>query len=179
MPRSDSAITASAFGKPFGAQLGALERVDGDVDLRRRAVADLLAVVEHRRLVLLALADHHDAVHRHGVEHQPHGVDGGAVGRLLLARARPSARRPARAYSVTRTSSMREVAVGRASVALGRVERAAIADAQMTPGGLRALGVAAPGGGSRRRACPSDASSADEVADLEPDLDACRRACRG
>ena len=43
---------------PERGQARALERVDGDVDARRRAVADLLAVVEHRRLVLLALADH-------------------------------------------------------------------------------------------------------------------------
>ncbi len=36
---------------------------------RRRAVADVLAVVEHRRLVLLALADHDDAVHVDRVQH--------------------------------------------------------------------------------------------------------------
>ena len=40
-----------------------LERVDGDVDLGPDAVADLLAVEEHRRLVLLALADDDDAAH--------------------------------------------------------------------------------------------------------------------
>ena len=85
-------------------QRGPLQRVDGDVDARRAAVADLLAVVEHRRLVLLALADHDDAVHRHRVEHQAHRVDGRAVGALLLARPtqRPAASAPA---SVTRTSS--------------------------------------------------------------------------
>ena len=77
-------------GHAAGGQRRALERVDGDVDDRRAAVADLLAVVEHRRLVLLALADHHDAVHRHGVEQQPHRVDRGAVGRLLLAAADPA-----------------------------------------------------------------------------------------
>ena len=49
------------------------------------AVADLLAVEQHRRLVLLALADHHDAVHRHRVEHVAHRVDGRLVGSLLVA----------------------------------------------------------------------------------------------
>ena len=73
-----------------------LQRVDRDVDVRRAAVADLLAVVEHRRLVLLALADHDDAVHRHRVEREAHRVDGGLVGGLLVAAARPSAPRPAR-----------------------------------------------------------------------------------
>ena len=38
-----------------------LERIDGDVDLGPLAVAHALAVVEHRRLVLLALADHDGA----------------------------------------------------------------------------------------------------------------------
>ena len=70
----------------------ALERVDGDVDRRAAAVADLLAVVEHRRLVLLPLADHDDAVHAHGVEHEAHRVDRGAVGLLLLAPADPAGR---------------------------------------------------------------------------------------
>ena len=71
----------------LGGQRRALQRVDGDVDLRRRAVADLLAVVEHRRLVLLALADDDDAVHAHGAEHQAHRVDGGLVGGDLVAEA--------------------------------------------------------------------------------------------
>ena len=74
----------------LGGEPGALQRVDGDIDLGRAAVADPLAVVEHRRLVLLALADHDDAVHRHRVEHQPHRVDGRLVGRLLLSPAHPA-----------------------------------------------------------------------------------------
>src|SRR5206468_11685232 len=76
-------------------QACALERVDGDVDLRSSAAADLLAVEEHRRLVLLPLADHHDAVHRDGVEHPAHRVDGRLVGALLLAASDPP-RRPQR-----------------------------------------------------------------------------------
>ena len=74
----------------LGGEPGALERVHGDVHLGRAAVADPLAVVEHRRLVLLALADHDHAVHRHRVEHQPHRVDRRLVGRLLLAPADPA-----------------------------------------------------------------------------------------
>src|SRR5262249_26253670 len=38
-------------------QGGAVDRVDGDVHVRRRAVPDLLAVEEHRRVVFFALAD--------------------------------------------------------------------------------------------------------------------------
>ena len=46
-----------------GGGRGAVDGVDGDVGLGRRAVADPLAVVEHGGVVLLALADDHDAVH--------------------------------------------------------------------------------------------------------------------
>ena len=55
------------------------------------AVADLFAVVEHRGVVLLALADDHDAAHRHRVDQLAHGVDGGAVAALLVAAADPAA----------------------------------------------------------------------------------------
>ena len=62
-------------GLAVGDEVGALERVDRDVDLRADApivvvlAADLLADVEHRRLVPLAFADddrprHVDLVHR-------------------------------------------------------------------------------------------------------------------
>ena len=68
-----------------------LERIDGDVDRRTAAVADLLPVVEHRRLVLLPLADHDHAFHRDGVEHRPHRVDGGLVGGDLVAAPDPAA----------------------------------------------------------------------------------------
>ena len=60
------------------------------------AVADLLAVEEHRRFVLLALADDDDAVHRDGVEDEAHRVDRGAVGGVLVAPAHPAAGRRAR-----------------------------------------------------------------------------------
>ena len=70
---------------PVGGERRALQRIDRDVDLGRRAVADALAVVEHRRLVLLALADHDDAVHLDGVQRVAHAVDRGLVGGLLVA----------------------------------------------------------------------------------------------
>ena len=54
-------------------------------------VADLLAVVEHRRLVLLALADDDDAAHADGADQRAHGVDGGAVAAVLVAAADPAA----------------------------------------------------------------------------------------
>ena len=77
---------------PERRQARPLERVDGDVDLGAVAGADHLAVVEHRRLVLLALADHDDAVHLDGAEHQAHRVDGSLVGLLLLAPPDPAGR---------------------------------------------------------------------------------------
>ena len=69
----------------LGADRGALERIEGDVDLGAVAGADLLADVEHRRLVALALADHHRAVDVEDVERLAHGVDRRLVGRLLVA----------------------------------------------------------------------------------------------
>ena len=79
-----------------GGRRGAVDGVDGDVGVRRGAVADLLAVVEHRRFVLLALADDDHAVHRHAAEHDAHGVDRRAVGALLVAAAHPAGRRHGR-----------------------------------------------------------------------------------
>ena len=76
----------------LGGQRGAVDRVDGDVDLGAGAVADALAVEEHRGFVLLALADDDDAVHRDGGDEGPHGADGGAVGAVLVAAADPAAR---------------------------------------------------------------------------------------
>src|SRR5699024_4448728 len=55
------------------------------------AVAHGLAVEQHRRLVLLALADHDGAVHADGVHEGAHRVDRGAVGPVLVAGADPAA----------------------------------------------------------------------------------------
>ena len=67
-----------------GAQVRALQRIDGDVDLgascRRR---QLLADVEHRRLVALAFADDDAPAHVHVAEGATHGLGGGAVGAVL------------------------------------------------------------------------------------------------
>ena len=79
-------------GLALRAQLGALQRVDRDVDRDAVAGADPLAVEQHRRLVLLALADHDDAVHLDRRQHVAHGVDGGLVGRDLVAEADPAGR---------------------------------------------------------------------------------------
>ena len=80
-------------GQALGHQRRAVDRVDGEVALRPVAVADVFTVVEHRCVVLLALADHHDAAHRHRVDQLTHGVDRRAVAALLVAAAYPAARR--------------------------------------------------------------------------------------
>jgi hypothetical protein len=46
--------------------------------------ADLLADVEHRRLVALAFPDHDGAVDRQGVHHLAHRIDGDLVGVLAV-----------------------------------------------------------------------------------------------
>ena len=118
-------------GHPARGQRRSLERVDGDVDLGRAAVADPLAVVEHRGLVLLALADHDRAVHRHRVEQQPHRVDRGTVGGLLLAASDP-ARRGERRRLRDPNQLEREVAIRlRARPLIVREDR------QTVPGALR------------------------------------------
>ena len=103
LPRR-STITDSAFGRPCAARRVPSSGSTAMSTSRRRAVADHLAVGEHRRLVLLALADHDDAVHVDRVQHGVHAVDRGLVGRLLVAHADERAACSA-AASVTRTSS--------------------------------------------------------------------------
>ena len=76
----------------LGGQRGAVDGVDGDVTVGTVAVADLLAVVEHGRFVLLALADDDDALHRHGGDQLAHRVDRGRVGPVLVTASDPSAR---------------------------------------------------------------------------------------
>ena len=139
-------------GQALGAQLGALERVDGDVHLGRRAVADRLAVVEHRRLVLLALADHHPAVHRDGVQHQAHRVHRGAVGRLLLAAADPAGARQRRVLRGPHQLH-REVAVRARRVGAGRRGGGCAGHRPRSRPAACAPWCRAPGAGSRRRAC--------------------------
>ena len=76
-------------GAALGGERGAFQRIDGDVH-RRAAGADLLADIQHRRLVHLALADHHGAVDGDGVEGAAHRLHRGAVGLVLLAEADPA-----------------------------------------------------------------------------------------
>ena len=80
---------------------------------RRRAVADLLAVVEHRRLVLLALADHDDAVHVDRVRARRACRRRRPGRRPPCRRGRPSGRAGSAAASVTRTSSSARLRSGR------------------------------------------------------------------
>src|SRR5699024_7293791 len=61
------------------------------VDGGARAGAHLLAVEEHGRLVLLALADHHPAVHLHRADERTHGVDRRARATDLVATSHPAA----------------------------------------------------------------------------------------
>src|SRR5262249_2718617 len=49
-----------------------------------------LAVVEHRRVVLLTLADDHDAAHLDRVDQLAHRVDGRPVAALLVAATHPA-----------------------------------------------------------------------------------------
>ena len=76
-------------GAGLGGDRGAFERIERDVDARAGALrrADLLADVEHRRLVALALADHDGAVDVERVERGAHRLDRGGVGGLLVAAA--------------------------------------------------------------------------------------------
>ena len=79
-------------GLAVGDEVGALERIDRDVD-RGQSVAsgvrapDLLADVEHRRLVALALADDDRAGELDLVHRPAHGLDRGRVGLVLVAAA--------------------------------------------------------------------------------------------
>jgi hypothetical protein len=78
-------------GHALAHQCGAVDRVDGEIAVRAVAVADFFAVVEHRRVVFLAFADHDDAAHRHRVHQLADRVDRCAVTALLIAAAHPAA----------------------------------------------------------------------------------------
>ncbi len=76
-------------GHAFRQQGGAFHRVDGDIDVRRRAVAQLLADIQHGRLVLLAFADHDHTVHVNAVQCVAHRIDRRLVGPMFIATAHP------------------------------------------------------------------------------------------
>ena len=83
-----------------GGQRGAVDRVHGDVD-GGPTRTDLLTVEQHRGFVLLALADDDDALHGDGVENQAHGVDGRAVGTVLVSPTKPAAGCQRRSFGST------------------------------------------------------------------------------
>ena len=60
------------------------------MSIARSAGADLLADIQHRRLVHFALADHHGAFDGDLIEGMAHRLDGGAVGLVLLAETDPA-----------------------------------------------------------------------------------------
>src|SRR5581483_5218777 len=70
-------------------EVGALERIDRDVDLRTLAAAHLLADVQHRGLVALALPDDDGPPEGHLVHRLPHGLDRGLVGEAVVAVSDP------------------------------------------------------------------------------------------
>jgi hypothetical protein len=74
--------------------IGAFERIDGDIDLRKRARgpalermghADLFADEQHRRLVALAFANNDCPVDRHRVHSAAHRFDRGLVRPVTVA----------------------------------------------------------------------------------------------
>ena len=73
-----------------GAQIGAFQRIDRDIDLGNfgavgKLGANFLADVEHGRFVALALADHDRAAHGDGVHGPAHGLGGHLIAELALA----------------------------------------------------------------------------------------------
>src|SRR3546814_15037656 len=76
-------------GAGLGGDRRAFERVERDVDLwpLARRVANLLADIQHRRLVALPLAAPDRAVHLQGVERGTPRHDPAAVGGLFVAPA--------------------------------------------------------------------------------------------
>ena len=110
MPRSASATTEIAPGEHVGGELGTVDGIDGDVHLGLETVADLLAEVEHRGLVLLALTDHDRAFHVDRGERGADRFDCARVRRVLVA-ATLQGRRRQRARFGHAQQLEREVAV--------------------------------------------------------------------
>ncbi len=94
--RFEAASTAMAFGAPVAHRFvpssgSTAMSTCGNPGGRRAAHrvrhADLLADVEHRRLVALAFADDDAAVDRHGVHDAAHRLDGDLIRPLAVALA--------------------------------------------------------------------------------------------
>ena len=112
VPRSLTAITAIEVGRPSAISVvpsigSTATSQSGPSPLP----AHLFAVVEHRRLVLLALADHDDAAHRHRREQLAHRVDRRAVAAVLVTAADPATGGQRRGLG-DRTSSMARLRSG-------------------------------------------------------------------
>ena len=73
------------IGHVLRGQRRAFQRVEGDIDLGARTIADFLADEQHRGLVALALADDDDALDIQKVQLVAHGVHGGLIGGLFVA----------------------------------------------------------------------------------------------
>ncbi|MNV76038.1 hypothetical protein D3C71_1693680 [compost metagenome] len=75
-----------------GDNLGAFQRIDGDVDGRPLLVADLLADVQHGRVVHFAFADHNRPVDGDGIKHGANGRCRRIVRGILVSPADPAGR---------------------------------------------------------------------------------------
>jgi hypothetical protein len=115
-------------------QVGALERVDGDLALHA-AGAQHLPHVELGRLVLLPLADDHGAGDRHLAEFPAHGVDGGLVGLVALAPPQPARGGDRRLLGDLEEVDRRDGALGGALV--GRGHGGPVRPSPRGPGGSR------------------------------------------
>src|SRR5699024_6042859 len=70
-------------------QHGAIDWVNGVVNLRAQTITHGVPVIQHGRLIFFAFANHDGAVHVHGVQKRPHGIYGSTIGNVLLAKAHP------------------------------------------------------------------------------------------
>ncbi len=87
----------NCVGRTGGAQVGALQRIDGDVHARvlharRSRRAHLLADIQHGRLIAFAFADHDGARHLHAFKRVAHGLHGGLVSGFRVALAHGASR---------------------------------------------------------------------------------------
>ena len=72
------------------AHAGPFQRVDGDVDRLAIAGTDLLADIEHRRLVHFTFADDHGAVDLDRLQAAAHRLGGGPVRGIFITHADPA-----------------------------------------------------------------------------------------
>ena len=91
-PRLAGGQHRDGVGRSGGAEIGAFQRIDGDIDLgeerfgRVRGESDFFADVQHGRFVALAFADDDGAVHLHRVHGLAHGFHGDFVGFVAVTK---------------------------------------------------------------------------------------------